>query len=197
MLLSGVLLSVLVMEPPHTSLRAERAGAAAFTQPAPNLSRVVPVRPYLLADFLPVQRPDNGQALPPAPDPRRTFRPVARPAEITQEANLFAILPSARPSELVTTAPLARASAAPSGPSKTSLTRAATVPNALPLQQLSVIGISGRGNKRTAVVLFPNGGVARFQVGDPMDGGRLVSISPTRVRYIKAGETIVLEVPLD
>ena len=83
----------------------------------------------------------------------------------------------------------------PNIPSSASVSREATVKNAINLRQLNLIGIYGKPSDRRALVRLPNGRFQKVQVGDRIDGGRISAIGDEELRYQKGSRNIVLKMP--
>ncbi|MBV7410177.1 type IV pilus biogenesis protein PilP [Maritimibacter sp. DP1N21-5] len=140
----------------------------------------------------------------------RSIRPGERPGNFTQvvaraqEAQTEA--PPDTRQAAVENAPVGRddaddgepeviAAAAPSGiPSSASVASTATMKNALNLRQVNVIGIYGSNSARRALVRMSNGRYVKVAVGDRLDGGRVTSISASRVIYQKGNRQYALDV---
>lgn len=116
-----------------------------------------------------------------------SLRPNRRTAAIEEQGQRDAASPAiaAAPSETV----------GPTAPSRQSVTRAATIENAVNLRRISLIGIAGRSGSRRALVRLPNGRISTVRVGDSLDGGRVAAIGETQLRYVKQGRNVVLEIP--
>jgi hypothetical protein len=84
---------------------------------------------------------------------------------------------------------------APQIPSSASVSREATVKNAVNLRQVNLIGVYGKPSSRRALVRLENGRFQKVQVGDRIDGGRVSAISDSELRYQKSGRSIVLKMP--
>ncbi len=84
---------------------------------------------------------------------------------------------------------------APQIPSSASVSREATVKNAINLRQVNLIGVYGKPSSRRALVRLENGRFQKVQVGDRIDGGRVSAISDSELRYQKSGRSIVLKMP--
>ena len=123
--------------------------------------------------------------------------PRARP---TNFANLVDRATRQRNSETSSSAASGLASVAPvtvspSIPSSASVARQATVNNAINLRRLNLIGVYGTPSNRSALVRLPSGRFKKVQVGDRIDGGRVVAISDTQLRYQKNGKNTTLKLP--
>jgi type IV pilus biogenesis protein PilP len=82
----------------------------------------------------------------------------------------------------------------PSGPTTTSVARAATEENAINLRRVNLIGVYGSSNDRRALVRLSNGRYSRVTVGDRLDGGQVQAIGPSSLIYVKRGRQITLEI---
>ncbi|WP_157792253.1 hypothetical protein [Pseudooceanicola marinus] len=83
----------------------------------------------------------------------------------------------------------------PSAPSQPSVARQATVENAINLNKVNLIGVTGSPSERTALVRLPDGRIRNVQVGDRLDGGRVAAIGDTALRYVKGNRNLLLEMP--
>ncbi|MEL7346065.1 MAG: hypothetical protein AAFN59_14625, partial [Pseudomonadota bacterium] len=125
-----------------------------------------------------------------------SVRPAARPA------NWAAIVaavetrdPSPAPATDVAVASLAPATTAPSIPTSASVSREATLENALQLGKVSLIGVYGAPSDRRALIRLPSGRFVKVKVGDRVDGGRVAQIQDASVSYVKGGRNITLAMP--
>lgn len=174
-----------------------------------------------LIDLKPRPRPNTDDAtadLSPAQLAAATVlsgpRPKARPSDleivslarveenpeepIGLSANIASsVVPKLRPANLktknVTRTQVAKA--APIIPSKSNVAQRATTRNAIALNQVSVLGIFGKGNSRKALVRLSSGRRQMITVGDRLDGGRVAAIGTSEVRYVKRGKNVVLKMP--
>jgi len=80
-------------------------------------------------------------------------------------------------------------------PSSASVSRQATVRNAINLRDVNLIGVYGTPSNRRALVRLPSGRYKKVQVGDRIDGGRIVAIGDSELRYQKGGRNLTLTVP--
>jgi Tfp pilus assembly protein PilP len=150
-----------------------------------------------LAAIRPVLRPRTAQeeALQEQPDAtaqavRRSLIPVARPR------NMAAIVERAEKTpQPVQTAAVAPRTVNPSIPSNASVSRAATVNNAINLNKINLIGVFGTPSNRRALVRLPNGRYQKVKIGDRLDGGRVATISESELRYTKRGRNVTLKMP--
>ncbi len=105
---------------------------------------------------------------------------------------------SSGPSEQVAsaaTATVAPRTVAPRIPSSASVARQATVNNAINLRQINLIGVYGTPSNRRALIRLPSGRYKKVQVGDNVDGGRIVAIGDSELRYQKGGRNMTLKIP--
>jgi hypothetical protein len=131
--------------------------------------------------LLPLGRPDDMAAI------------VARAAPREPEAPAPATS-SAATATATATATVSAASA-PNIPSTAEVARAATERNAVRLNRTALFGIYGTADNRRALVRLTNGNYEKVTVGDRLDGGRVIAIGETELRYQRGGRTIVLEMP--
>ncbi|MGC9367973.1 MAG: hypothetical protein ACP5DX_00400 [Paracoccaceae bacterium] len=89
----------------------------------------------------------------------------------------------------------ASATVTPRIPSSASVAKQATLPNAINLRDLNLIGIYGSASNRRALVRLKSGRYVKVQVGDRLDGGQVTAISADVLRYTKRGREHVLEMP--
>jgi hypothetical protein len=80
-------------------------------------------------------------------------------------------------------------------PTSASISREATVKNAINLREVNLIGVYGKPSSRRALVRLENGRFRKVQVGDSIDGGRVSAIGDSELRYQKSGRSIVLKMP--
>lgn len=148
-----------------------------------------------LASFRPARRPGSAQEQAEIDTPDATAEAVAR-----------SLLPAARPQGFSTTVASARQSTptetaapprtvSPDVPTTAEVARAATVRNAVNLSDTALFGIYGAAADRRALVRLPNGNYEKVKVGDRLDGGEVLAIGESELRYRKRGRTITLELP--
>lgn len=126
-----------------------------------------------------------------------SFRPTVRPRNFSR---IVTTARAAEPAETQaaavaparTTAPV---SVAPRIPSKTSVSREATVKNAINLRKVNLIGVYGKPSSRRALVRLSNGRYQKVQVGDRIDGGKVSAIGDSELRYQKGSRSVVLKMP--
>jgi hypothetical protein len=85
--------------------------------------------------------------------------------------------------------------AAPNIPTSASVSRQATIQNAIRLREINLIGVYGTDRDRRALVRMPNGRYVKVKVGDRLDGGQIAAIGRNQLRYVKGGRNITLSVP--
>ncbi|MCU0906692.1 MAG: hypothetical protein MUF73_04420 [Rhodobacteraceae bacterium] len=170
------------------------AGTAAGTA-APEAALFATATPQAVsASLRPVSRPAGLDAIAAAASVRIAPLPPPEPAAT---ARAPAAAPDAAPQSDFDydDGEPETASAAPRIPSSASVSRQATVENALNLRELNLIGVYGTSSDRRALVRLPNGRFVRVEVGDRMDGGQVADIGDRDLRYIKGGRSIVLSMP--
>lgn len=85
--------------------------------------------------------------------------------------------------------------ARPTGPTPASVAKQATIKNAINLRQVNLIGVYGTPSNRRALVRLSSGRYKKVQVGDRIDGGQIVAIGDSELRYRKSGRNVVLRMP--
>ncbi|MDO5756253.1 MAG: hypothetical protein Q4P24_01880 [Rhodobacterales bacterium] len=80
-------------------------------------------------------------------------------------------------------------------PSKASVSKQATVQDAINLRKVNLIGVYGSTSSRRALVRLGNGRFQKVRVGDSLDGGQVAAIGESELRYIKRGKNMVLRIP--
>lgn len=126
-----------------------------------------------------------------------SLRPETRPRNF---ARTVARAQRAQPAEPAEPAPQRSASVAPrtvapSIPSSASVTREATVRDAINLRRINLIGVFGTPSDRRALVRLSNGRYQRVEVGDRIDGGRVSAIGDSELRYQKGNRNLILQMP--
>ncbi|WP_375173118.1 hypothetical protein [Pseudooceanicola sp.] len=111
------------------------------------------------------------------------LRPIQRPGNIGELAAAARATPEPPPA------------IAPSGPTAVSVARQATVRNALDLTEVNLIGVYGQPSDRRALVRLANGRYRKVQVGDRIDGGRVLAIGEDTLRYRKGNQNLTLNMP--
>lgn len=139
----------------------------------------------------------------------RSLRPDARPGDFSdQVAQAIAAAAANAPSTTggvtaASTAAIASTVAAvqaprvvtPNIPSSASVARQATLNNAINLRRVNLIGVFGTPSNRRALVRLPSGRYKKVKVGDRVDGGRIVGIGDSELRYQKGGRNVTLKIP--
>ncbi|MEZ5770364.1 MAG: hypothetical protein R3D61_01600 [Defluviimonas denitrificans] len=80
----------------------------------------------------------------------------------------------------------------PNLPTSVTVSKQATVKNAVNLGDITLIGVYGSSANRRALVRMPTGRFIKIKVGDRLDGGTVAAIGDNSVSYVKRGKTIVL-----
>ena len=80
-------------------------------------------------------------------------------------------------------------------PSRSTVATRATIPNAIRLNEVNLVGVYGTTNDRRALVRLPSGRYVRVRVGDRVDGGRVARITESELFYQKGNRTVSLSVP--
>ncbi|MGV6805387.1 MAG: hypothetical protein ACWA49_14400 [Ruegeria sp.] len=132
----------------------------------------------------------------------RVPRPRVRPSTV---AALAARKSSTGSAPLASTAAVAKTqdeadsfqprTVSPKIPTTASVARQATMDNALNLRRLNLIGVYGTPANRRALVRLPSGRYKKLKVGDRIDGGRVIAIGDSELRYQKGGRNITLKMP--
>ncbi|KIC44153.1 hypothetical protein RA28_14365 [Ruegeria sp. ANG-S4] len=83
----------------------------------------------------------------------------------------------------------------PKIPTTASVARQATIDNAINLRRLNLIGVYGTPANRRALVRLPSGRYKKLKIGDRIDGGKVVAIGDSELRYQKRGKNVTLKMP--
>ena len=75
------------------------------------------------------------------------------------------------------------------------MAKQATIKNAINLRQVNLIGVYGTPSNRRALVRLSSGRYKKVKVGDRIDGGQIVAIGDSELRYQKGGRNVVLRMP--
>ena len=133
--------------------------------------------------------------------------PPARPAALAQGVDkAVAAAMTQADVKVAAAAPAASAEAAvgdepevttpmPKIPTSANVAKVATEKNALATSKIALIGVFGTDGSRYAYVRLNNGTLKKVKVGDQLDGGRVVAISASDLRYQKGGKEVVLAMP--
>jgi hypothetical protein len=209
--------------PPRTPDRPDPAAEAAAIEAA-RLSVLSQKRPRLRPEGLVEQaerarlgglsRAEFGALRPKMrPDSLKTAEQESQPP--TAQAVASSVVPRKRPSNFANIVSRARSSTAsaaaaasaapvasvapatvtPSIPTSASVARQATQENALNLRKINLIGVFGTPSNRRALVRTSSGSYRNLQVGDRLDGGRVVAIGDSELRYEKGGRNLTLRIP--
>lgn len=103
--------------------------------------------------------------------------------------------PSQETERVASAAAVAPRTVAPKIPSKASVSRQATIKNAINLHKVNLIGVYGKPSNRRALVRLGNGRYKKVVVGDRIDGGRVAAIGDSELRYTKGGRNVTLTMP--
>jgi len=150
-----------------------------------------------LGAIRPVLRPRTEQEVAVEEAPEATALAVSRSLiPVGRPRNMAAIVDRAEKApQPVQTASVAPRTVTPSIPSGASVSRAATVNNAINLNKINLIGVFGTPSNRRALVRLPNGRYQKVKIGDRLDGGRVATISESELRYTKSGRNVTLKMP--
>ncbi|WP_170412292.1 hypothetical protein [Ruegeria atlantica] len=159
-----------------------------------------------LAVLRPKLRPESLQSSPKIDDTPtalavvRVPRPKTRPAGLARAAST-----NTNTANLGSTAAVNQSSdeagsfqpkaVAPKIPSTASVARQATIDNAISLRKLNLIGVYGTPANRRALVRLPSGRYKKLKVGDRLDGGNVIAIGDSELRYQKRGRNVTLKMP--
>jgi len=162
--------------------QAEAAAAAAQAAAEAAVAAAEAAEPPLF-DQATAQAVDTSRR--PAERPRN-FAAVVRRAQEADVRPVAAVAPVVQvPAPSVT----------PAVPSGASVTRQATVRNAINLRQINLIGVYGQPSSRRALVRMSDGRYKKVKVGDRIDGGRIQAIGDSDLHYVKGGRNVVLSMP--
>lgn len=154
--------------------------------------------------------PDNDVSSATARAVATALVPKSRPASLPTETRSSASASIGIPSKAAAPAPAAPAPAAtpdqeidepeptkvaPSLPSSASVARQATVDRAINLRNLNLIGVYGSASNRRALIRLPNGRYKKVKVGDSIEGGKVIAIGDSELRYSKGGRNMTLKLP--
>ncbi|KIC42432.1 hypothetical protein RA27_03430 [Ruegeria sp. ANG-R] len=161
-----------------------------------------------LAAVRPKLRPESLQSRPQVDETPTALAVVRVPRPKTRPANIAALVakkPGAGSAPLGSTANVAATddeagsfqprSVKPKIPTTASVARQATIDNAINLRKLNLIGVYGTPANRRALVRLPSGRYKKLKVGDRIDGGNVVAIGDSELRYQKRGKNITLKMP--
>lgn len=160
--------------------RAERASLGGLTR-----AELAEIRPKARPETL--KREAEEDETPTAQAVARSVRPDQRPR------NFASTVENAEPARQV--AAVAPRTVTPSIPSSASVARQATLDNAINLRKINLIGVYGTPSNRRALVRLPSGRYKKVKVGDSVDGGRVLAIGDSELRYQKGGRNLTLKIP--
>lgn len=168
--------------------QAERSQLGGLTR-----DELAAVRPRLRPAS--VQDTAASQAAPDLPPTAQAVAASGRPR--TRPANFAKLVARAAPSTPTRPEPgsTPAASVTPRIPSSASVARQATLNNAINLRKINLIGVYGSPSDRRALVRLPSGRYKKVKVGDSMDGGRVLAIGDSELRYQKGGRNLTLKIP--
>ncbi|WP_270919529.1 hypothetical protein [Parasedimentitalea psychrophila] len=92
-------------------------------------------------------------------------------------------------------ATIAPTTVTPSIPTSASVARQATMENSINLRKVNLIGVYGTPSNRRALVRLASGRYKKVMVGDKIDGGQVVAIGDTELRYQKGSRSLTLKMP--
>ncbi|EBA02389.1 hypothetical protein RB2150_16487 [Rhodobacterales bacterium HTCC2150] len=122
-----------------------------------------------------------------------SLKPASRPKNF-QDTVAAAVATSVSTGAAQSTVPRT-ATTAPSIPTRASVARSATQRNAIRLNAVSLLGVTGKSNAYRALVRLPSGRIKTVEVGDRLDGGKVASIGSGSLSYVKSGRNVVLKMP--
>jgi hypothetical protein len=157
---------------------AAAAAASALVVPQPVVAALAPA----IQNATPLATPQSQ-------------RPDTRPRNFDRIVNRAQQAAPAQETRVAAATSVAPRTVAPSIPSSTTVARSATLPNAINLRRINLIGVYGKPDSRRALVRLSNGRYQKVQVGDRIDGGRVAAIGNTELRYTKGGRNVVLQIP--
>ena len=80
-------------------------------------------------------------------------------------------------------------------PSSASVSRQATIENAIRLNKVNLVGVYGTPSDRRALVRLSSGRYVKVKVGDRVDGGTVAQITDSELFYRKGNRTLSLSMP--
>lgn len=120
--------------------------------------------------------------------------PKARPGDFQKIVRSSERASIGIPEKAAAAAPVA-ATVAPKIPSSASVARQATLKNEINLRRINLIGVYGTASNRRALVRLSSGRYKKVKVGDRIDGGKVVAIGESQLRYQKGGRDHTLKMP--
>jgi len=176
------------------SVRRPKARAASpQEQSAPDQT---PTAQAVATSRIPLARPENFAAIVSAVRPPPSEEPEEPEATtVTVSPPQSPTTPAAQATTTTTAAAAVPRTTAPRIPSSASVAREATLRHEINLRRVNLIGVYGTPSNRRALVRLPSGRYKKVQVGDSVDGGRVVAIGDSELRYQKGGRNLVLKIP--
>lgn len=163
-----------------------------------SLQELAGIRPKLrpFAEKQQAEEDDTPTALAVVRAPRPKLRPQDLAATATRRtASLGSTAGLGRDTGGRETGTVAPRTVKPKSPSPASVARQATLDNAINLRRVNLIGVYGTPSNRRALVRLPSGRYKKVKVGDRVDGGRVVAIGDSELRYQKGGRNMTLKIP--
>ena len=121
-------------------------------------------------------------------------KPKARPKDLVRIVKPTRKTPP-EATVVASAATVAPASVVPKIPTSASVSKQATVRNAINLSRINLIGVYGKPSSRRALVRLSSGRYQKVKVGDRLDGGRISAIGDSELNYVKGGRSVVLKMP--
>ncbi|MEM9968043.1 MAG: hypothetical protein AAF755_08090 [Pseudomonadota bacterium] len=125
-----------------------------------------------------------------------SLRPGARPEDFARKVERLRPAPETENVQVASAAAaVAPRAVVPDIPTSASVSRQATVRNAINLRKVNLIGVYGKPSERRALVRLSSGRYRKVVVGDRIDGGRVTAIGNSELRYVRSGRNVVLRMP--
>lgn len=121
--------------------------------------------------------------------------PKTRPRDFAQKVQTAKSRTAGPSQQVAAAATVAPRTVSPKIPSSASVARRATMDNAINLRRVNLIGVYGTPSNRRALVRLPSGRYKKVKVGDKVDGGRIVAIGDSELRYQKGSRNVTLKIP--
>lgn len=121
--------------------------------------------------------------------------PLSRPKGFEGKIRQASVNASTKQTDALVNSNVEQRSVTPKIPTSASVARQATLDNAINLHRLNLIGVYGTVSNRRALVRLPSGRYRKVKVGDKVDGGRIVAIGDSELRYQKGGRNVTLKIP--
>jgi len=123
-----------------------------------------------------------------------SFQPAKRPSDFDKTVKDTLV-------KIAATAPTAGTTPGPALhtgpvlPTRANVAKTATIPNAINLAKINLIGVYGTPSTREAMLRLPSGRFVKVKIGDRIDGGRVAAIGADSISYVKSGRNRVLKIP--